>query len=68
MKKLAVIYHSAHGHTEHIANRVLEGAMSASNTEVHLRKAEDLAKAPDELLEYDGYILGPAGAAYRRSL
>jgi hypothetical protein len=26
MKKLAVIYHSAHGHTEHIAQHVAEGA------------------------------------------
>ncbi|WP_420473514.1 flavodoxin family protein [Noviherbaspirillum sp. ST9] len=58
MKKLAVIYHSAHGHTEHIARQVLEGARSVTNTDVHLLKAEDLAKAPDVLLDYDGYLLG----------
>ncbi len=58
MKKLAVIYHSAHGHTEHIASHVCEGAESVSNTEVHLLKAEDLAMTPDELIPYDGYILG----------
>jgi multimeric flavodoxin WrbA len=58
MKKLAVIYHSAHGHTEHIAGHVLEGANSVPNTEARLLKAEDLARTPDELLEYDGYILG----------
>jgi hypothetical protein len=29
MKKLAVIYHGAHGHTEHIAKHVLEGATAA---------------------------------------
>lgn len=58
MKKLAVIYHSAHGHTEHIARHVFEGAGSVPNTEVHLLKAEDLAKAPDALLRYDGYLLG----------
>ena len=34
MKKLAIIYHSAHGHTEHIANRVFEGAQWMENTEV----------------------------------
>ncbi|MDP3421194.1 MAG: flavodoxin family protein [Thiobacillus sp.] len=58
MKKLAIIYHSAHGHTEHIASHVAEGANSVPNTEVHMLKAEDLTKTPDELLKYDGYILG----------
>lgn len=58
MKKLAVIYHSAHGHTEHIAMHVLEGARSVPSTEVHLLKAEALAKAPDALLNFDGYALG----------
>ena len=58
MKKLAIIYHSAHGHTEHIATRVSEGANSVPNTEVNMLKAEVLTKAPDELLKYDGYILG----------
>lgn len=58
MKKLAVIYHSGHGHTQHIAGHVLEGANSVPDTEAHLLKAEDLARAPDELLQYEGYILG----------
>jgi multimeric flavodoxin WrbA len=58
MKKIAIIYHSAHGHTEHIANHVAEGANSVQNTEVHMLKAEDLTQTPDELLKYDGYILG----------
>ena len=58
MKKLAIIYHSAHGHTAHIAARVSEGANHVPDTEVHLLKAEDLVKAPDELLKFDGYILG----------
>lgn len=58
MKKLAVIYHSAHGHTEHIATHVLEGARSVPDIEARLLKAEDLARTPDDLLEYDGYILG----------
>lgn len=58
MKKLAIIYHSAHGHTEHIATHVYEGAKSVPNTEAYLLKAEDLTQTPDELLKYDGYILG----------
>jgi len=58
MKRLAIIYHSAHGHTAHIAAHVLEGANHVPDTEAHLLKAEDLAKTPDELLQFDGYILG----------
>jgi len=58
MKKLAIIYHSAHGHTEHIATHVSEGAHSVPDTDVHMLKVEDLTGAPDELLKYDGYILG----------
>ncbi|MEH0167084.1 flavodoxin family protein [Roseateles microcysteis] len=57
-QKLAVIYHSAHGHTEHIASQVAEGARSASGAEVHLIKAEELAARPDDLLAFDGFILG----------
>ena len=57
-KKLAVIYHSAHGHTAHIAAQVAQGARSAGSAEVHLLKAEDLAASPNELLAYDGFILG----------
>lgn len=58
MKKLAVIYHSGHGHTAHIASHVVGGAQGVPGTVVHLLKAEDVAKAPDGLLAYDGYILG----------
>lgn len=58
MKKIAIIYHSAHGHTAHIATHIFEGANSVPNTEVHMLKAEDLTQTPDELLKYDGYILG----------
>jgi NAD(P)H dehydrogenase (quinone) len=58
MKKLAIIYHSAHGHTEYIAHHVLEGASSVANTEAHLLRAEDLTQTPGSLLPYDGFILG----------
>ncbi|QYY31117.1 MULTISPECIES: flavodoxin family protein [Cupriavidus] len=58
MKKLAIIYHSAHGHTRHIASCVRQGAASVADTEAQLLNAEDLAGAPDTLLGYDAYILG----------
>jgi NAD(P)H dehydrogenase (quinone) len=58
VKKLAIVYHSAHGHTEHIARRILEGARSVKDTDAHLLKAEDLALAPDDLVAYDGCIFG----------
>lgn len=58
MKKLAVIYHSAHGHTEHIAQRVVEGAAGVAQTDVHLLKAEALSQDPASLLDFDGLILG----------
>ncbi|QKE62612.1 flavodoxin family protein [Aquipseudomonas campi] len=58
MNKIAVIYHSAHGHTEHIARLIAEGARSVSGIEVDLLQAQDLAAAPDALLGFDAYILG----------
>ena len=58
MKKLAVIYHSAHGHTEHIAQHVAEGAGGMPDTEVHLVKAEELTSTPNNLLEFDGFLFG----------
>jgi multimeric flavodoxin WrbA len=57
-KRLAVIYHSAHGHTEHIARLVAEGARKVPGTEVQLLKAQPLTGAPDDLLAFDGYIMG----------
>jgi NAD(P)H dehydrogenase (quinone) len=56
--KLAIIYHSAHGHTEYIAHQILRGATEVADVEAHLLKAEDMAKAPDKLLAYDGFVLG----------
>lgn len=58
MKKLAVIYHSAHGHTEHIAGQVAAGARGVPGTEVHLLQAEQAARAPGELLAFHGLVLG----------
>lgn len=58
MKHIAVIYHSAHGNTEHFARHVAVGARSVPDTEVRLLKAEDLTSDPDQLLAFDGYIWG----------
>ena len=58
MKKLAVIYHSPHGHTEHIARRIAEGAAAVPATDVHVLEADHLANSPEDLIGFDGYIFG----------
>ncbi len=58
MTKLAIIYHSAHGHTEHIARRVLEGAQQVEGVKAHLIKAEDIGTRPNDLVDFDGFIMG----------
>jgi len=58
MSKLAIIYHSAHGHTEHIARQVHLGTMEVAGIEADLVKAGELVSKPDALLDYDGFILG----------
>ncbi len=57
-KKVAVVYHSAHGHTEHIAKHVIEGLRSVRDIDATLIKAEDLAKSPEDMVAFDGLILG----------
>ena len=58
MKQLAIVYHSAHGHTEHIARHVAEGARSTATAEVDLIETNALNRDADRLLPYDGLILG----------
>lgn len=58
MKKIAIVYHSAHGHTEFIARQVCQGARSVAGVEVGLVRAEAIAGSPDDLLAYDGFVLG----------
>lgn len=58
MKRLAVVYHSAHGHTRHIARLVAEGAAAVAGTAVDLLEAHDLANDPEALIAYDGVVLG----------
>lgn len=58
MQRLAIVYHSAQGHTAHIATQVAEGARSSATVEAQLLEAAELAQRPDELLAYDGVVLG----------
>jgi NAD(P)H dehydrogenase (quinone) len=58
MNQLAIVHHSAQGHTEHIARHIAEGARNAATAEVDLIKAEDLVCDTDRLLPYDGLMLG----------
>ena len=39
MKQVAIVYHSANGHTEHIASQVLKGLTSAAGIEARLLQA-----------------------------
>lgn len=58
MKNLAVIYHSAHGNTERIAELIVDGAARVEGVRVQLLRAEELAAAPEQLLAFDGFIFG----------
>lgn len=58
MKKVAVVYHSGHGHTECMAKKVVEGVGSVAGVEVDLLKADALSAAPEKLIDYDGFIWG----------
>lgn len=58
MPRIAIVFHSAHGHTAHIARHVAEGAREAAVADVDLLRAEDLAADVDRLLAYDAVVLG----------
>ena len=58
MKRIAVIFHSGHGNTEHFARHVVAGAQSVPDTEVSLIKAETITSNPDQLLDFDGFVWG----------
>jgi multimeric flavodoxin WrbA len=58
MSKLAIVYHSAHGHTEFIARQVQVGTSDVEGVDADLVRAEDIARTPDELVGYDGFIFG----------
>lgn len=58
MKQLALVCHSAQGHTRHIAQRVVEGAAGVPGTQVRVLRAEELARQPEVLAAFDGVIFG----------
>jgi NAD(P)H dehydrogenase (quinone) len=58
MKGLAIVYHSAHGHTEHIAHHIAAGANLIAETQVQILRADELTRSPERLLDFDGLILG----------
>lgn len=58
MKNIAVVYHSGQGHTEHIAQQIVDGARNVPDINVSLLKADALIDYPEQLIEFDGLILG----------
>jgi multimeric flavodoxin WrbA len=58
MNSIAIVYHSTHGHTAHIARHVRDGAQGVPGIRADLLQADDLARRPDALLGYDGLVLG----------
>ena len=58
MKRIAIVFHSAHGHTRHIAGEVAAGARSVPHTLVRLFTAEEAAADPGPLTAFDGLLLG----------
>jgi multimeric flavodoxin WrbA len=58
MRVLAIVYHSAHGHTEHISHHIAAGANRIAETRVQILKADELIGTPERLIAYDGLILG----------
>ncbi|MFR0692941.1 flavodoxin family protein [Enterobacterales bacterium AE_CKDN230030158-1A_HGKHYDSX7] len=58
MKSIAIVYHSASGRTERIAQTIANGARRVPGCEVHLLRAQELIEQPQKLLAYHGLILG----------
>ena len=58
MRTLAILYHSAHGHTAFIARQIHAGAIDVDGIDARLIEAQDIARTPDELVHYDGFIFG----------
>ena len=58
MTTLAIVYHSAHGHTEHIARHVHAGAQSVEGVTPELVQVDAATARPDDLVGFDGLILG----------
>lgn len=57
-RKIAVVFHSAHGHTEHIAQQVAHRAHSVDGTHAQLIEAARLTPEPGLLTGFDGLVWG----------
>ncbi|EGK72681.1 NADPH-dependent FMN reductase [Methyloversatilis universalis FAM5] len=58
MKRIAIVHHSAHGHTEHIARHIRTGCNGVSGVVADLLRAEELVAVPEQLGDYEGIVLG----------
>lgn len=58
MSKLAIVYHSAHGHTAFMARQIHAGEIDVDGIDARLIEAQEIARTPDELVDYDGFIFG----------
>lgn len=58
VRKAAIVYHSAHGHTEHIAHCIARGSEGIAGTRLQVLKADAVSRDPESLAAFDGLILG----------
>lgn len=58
IKRVAIVYHSGHGHTQHQAEAVAKGARSIQNTEVTLITSEQAISDTTILDQADAIIFG----------
>lgn len=58
MKRIAIVYHSAHGHTDHIARHIQAGCDGVSGVAAELLRAEEIASRPECLTGFDGILFG----------
>ena len=58
MKQIALIYHSGHGHTAHIARYVAQAAATVPGVAVTVLEAQDAQRGAADLTRYDGFIFG----------
>ena len=58
MARILVAFHSRTGHTQHMAEAIVEGARKVAGTEAEARPIAQLQSA--DLIDYDGIVLGSA--------